>query len=70
MAIHVTLTGLRGLMMPLVGVGFYQYLAASRPDYASWALLLPFSLSFSGALIFVFLHLQLVRRERESAETG
>jgi len=70
MAIHVTLTGLRGLVMPLVGVGFYEYLSVSHPGYASWALLLPFSLTFSGALIFVFLHLQLVRRTRVPANTG
>jgi MFS family permease len=70
MAIHVTLTGLRGLVMPLIGVGFYEYLSVSHPEYASWVLLLPFTLTFSGALIFVFLHLQLVRRMRESTETG
>jgi hypothetical protein len=56
--------------MPLIGVGFYEYLSVSHPGYASWVLLLPFTLTFSGALIFVFLHLQLVRRMRESTETG
>jgi len=66
MAIHVTLTGLRGLVMPLVGVGFYEYLSVRQPDYAVWALLLPFTLTFSGALFFVALHLQLVRRTNTS----
>jgi hypothetical protein len=64
MAIHVMLTGLRGLVMPLIGVGFYEYLAAWWPEYAAWALLLPLALSFSGALVFVVLHLQLVHRRQ------
>lgn len=68
MAIHVMLTGLRGLIMPLIGVGFYQYLAAWRPEYGAWALLLPLSLSLCGALIFVVLHLQLVRRPHASGD--
>lgn len=67
MAIHVMLTGLRGLIMPLVGVGFYGYLASRRPEYGAWALLLPLSLSFCGALIFVVLHLQLVNRRNVSS---
>ncbi len=64
MAIHVMLTGLRGLIMPLIGVGFYEYLAAWWPQYEGWALVLPFSLTLAGAVIFVVLHLQLVRRTR------
>ena len=70
MAIHVMLTGSRGLVMPLIGVGFYQFLAAWRPEYSAWALLLPLSLSFCGAVIFVVLHLQLVRGPRASSDRG
>lgn len=66
MAIHVMLTGLRGLVMPLIGVGFYQYLAIHWPEYDAWALLLPLSLSVSGALSFVLLHLKLVHRQPAS----
>jgi len=62
MAIHVTLTGLRGLIMPLVGMGFYQYLLAAAPRYGEYALLLPLSLTVTGAVSFVVLHLQLRRR--------
>jgi MFS family permease len=68
MAIHVMLTGTRGLIMPLVGVGFYQFLSARWPEHAAWAMLLPLSLSLLGALIFVFLHLQLVRQFRSVAD--
>jgi len=63
MAIHVMLTGLRGLVMPLIGVGLYGRLSAWRPASGAWAMLLPVSLSFSGAVIFVVLHLQMMRRK-------
>jgi len=64
MAIHVMLTGLRGLIMPLIGVGFYEVLATWWPAYEAWALLLPLTLSLAGAFIFVAFHLQLIRRKR------
>lgn len=63
MAIHVTLTGIRGLVAPLVGVAFYQYLAGFAPERAAWALLLPLALSFAGSLWFVVLN-----RERRLSE--
>ncbi len=66
MAIHVMLTGLRGLAMPLVGIGFYQFLVAAAPAYKAYALLLPISLTLTGAVSFVFLHLQLRRRQAET----
>jgi len=69
MAIHVTLTGLRGLIMPLIGVGFYQYLAARWPQYEGWALLLPFTLTLAGAVIFVVLHLRLTPGAHTSGNT-
>ena len=70
MAIHVMLTGLRGLVMPLIGVGFYEYLAASQPQYQGWALLLPFTLTLAGAVIFVVLHLRLVQRTNGAGHAG
>jgi MFS family permease len=56
MAIHVSLTGLRGLVAPLVGIGFYQFVESRSPGYGPWAMLLPLSLTTLGALRFVFLH--------------
>ncbi len=55
MGIHVTLTGLRGLFMPTVGVLVYQALNAINPELGPKALLLPFALVVSGALLFVLL---------------
>ncbi len=55
MAIHVTLTGLRGLIAPLVGVAFYQALAALNPAWAPWAFGLPLLMSVAGSVWFVML---------------
>jgi len=67
MAIHVTLTGLRGLIMPIIGTGFYQYLAAHWPARAAYALLLPLSFSLAGSFLFVALHLE---RKHRLASSG
>jgi len=53
MAVHVTLTGLRGLIMPLVGILFYQWLTSIDSNYGQYALLLPFSITLMGAVLFV-----------------
>jgi hypothetical protein len=55
MAIHVTLTGIRGLIAPLVGVSVYQYLAEYDAALAPWAMSLPLMLSFAGSVWFVIL---------------
>ena len=65
MAIHVTLTGIRGLLAPLIGVAFYQYLAGSDPAQAPWALLLPLLLSLSGSVWFVRLSRYRLRQDQE-----
>ena len=56
MSIHVSLTGLRGLLMPIVGVAFMQYLESISPGYGAYAMLLPLLLCFLGSCWFVFLH--------------
>ncbi|MCF6262572.1 MAG: MFS transporter [Xanthomonadales bacterium] len=55
MGIHVTLTGIRGMIMPTVGVLVYQWLNSINPTLGPKALLLPFGLVVSGALLFVIL---------------
>ena len=67
MAIHVGLTGLRGLLMPVLGVSFYQYLKSVDPASGIYATLLPLSLSILGSFWFVFLHF---RRKRRLLERG
>ncbi len=58
MTIHVTLTGIRGLLMPVIGVLVYQRLEGTFPGQGVWAMLFPFSLSFLGSCWFVWLHVQ------------
>jgi MFS family permease len=62
MAIHVGLTGLRGLVMPLVGVAFYQYLQSVSPGSGIYSILLPLVLASLGSAWFVYLHLERTRR--------
>ncbi|MCA1780452.1 MAG: hypothetical protein LC637_14075 [Xanthomonadaceae bacterium] len=67
MGIHVSLTGVRGLLAPLAGVGLYQWLETTAPGNGRYVLLLPFALTLAGALVFV----QLARlRRRETAPRG
>ncbi len=53
MAVHVTLTGIRGLIMPILGVNLYYGLGWLDKGLAKYTLILPFILSFAGALAFV-----------------
>jgi len=56
MAIHVSLTGLRGLLMPIIGVAFIQFLDSVWPGSGAYSLLLPLLLCFLGTCWFVYLH--------------
>lgn len=56
MAIHVSLTGLRGLLMPIIGVWLMQYMESVSPGSAAYAMLLPLLLCFLGTCWFVYLH--------------
>ena len=65
MGIHVTLTGVRGLIAPLAGVAVYQYLESQQAGLGRWVLVFPFMLTLGGAVTFVILaHL----RRRENGE--
>jgi hypothetical protein len=61
MALHVTLTGIRGLFAPPVGIACYHLLENWRPAAGAWALLLPLALVIAGAREFTAM-----RRLRES----
>lgn len=65
MGIHVTLTGIRGLLAPLAGVLVYQALEAQQAGLGRWVLLFPFALTLGGAVTFVILA---ALRRREQAE--
>jgi hypothetical protein len=52
MALHVTLTGIRGLLAPPLGVAAYYLLESAFPGHGSFALLLPVALVGLGAWEF------------------
>ncbi len=62
MAIHVTLTGIRGLLAPLIGIAIYQWLEHLEPGRGRYVLLLPLGLTLMAACTFVVLA-RLKRRE-------
>lgn len=55
MGVHVTLTGVRGLIGPIVSVLLYNALAAHNPAWGPWVLLLCLSFVLSGAIGFVMM---------------
>jgi MFS family permease len=56
MALHVTMTGIRGLLTPPVAIGLYYLLDALHPGLGPAALLLPFALVVAGAQRFQVMH--------------
>lgn len=52
MGVHVTLTGIRGLLAPLLGVAAYRALDSIWAGHGAWMLLLPLLLNISGAISF------------------
>lgn len=66
MGIHVTLTGIRGLLAPLVGVSVYQLLENTQAGLGRFVLLFPFTLTLGGAVTFVLL----ARWRRQEIETS
>jgi hypothetical protein len=53
MGVHVTLTGVRGLIAPPLGMACYELLERLRPGAGTAALLLPLGLVTAGAIGFV-----------------
>ena len=66
MAIHVTLTGFRGLVMPFIGVSVYQFMVIHWTGNPACALLLPLAFTLAGSIYFVALHLERKRRHHGS----
>lgn len=58
MAVHVTLTGIRGLFAPLVGISFYQWLESIQAGNGRYALLLPLIITSTGGALFVWFNHQ------------
>lgn len=52
MGIHVSLTGVRGLIAPILGVALYQALERRAPGLGRYVLLFPALLTLAGAVTF------------------
>jgi len=63
MAVHVTLTGIRGFLAPLLGISFYQWLESVQTGAGQWALTMPLVVSSIGGLLFVRFNRQRVKGE-------
>ena len=70
LGLHVSLTGLRGLAAPLIGVWFFGLLESIGPGLGRWALLLPLALTASGSIWFWRFHRdhQRMTEEQEGSE--
>jgi MFS family permease len=55
MGVHVTLTGIRGLLAPMIGVGLYETLEWLRPGAGAWTLAACLGLTIVGAVWFVLM---------------
>jgi len=53
MALHVTLTGMRGLLAPPAAILAYHGLRRLAPGFETVSMLLPFALILAGAFLFM-----------------
>jgi cyanate permease len=67
MGVHVTLTGIRGLIAPFLGVGIYELLERWSPGTGVWTFLPCLMLNFTGALGFLLLRRQMQESEESAS---
>jgi hypothetical protein len=53
MALHVTLTGMRGLLAPPAAILAYHGLRRLAPGFETMSMLLPFAMILAGAFLFM-----------------
>lgn len=64
MAVHVTLTGLRGLIAPFAGVAIYEWLEASHTGAGGWLFVIASAVIAVGGLGFMFMARQLAPKHK------
>lgn len=69
MAVHVTLTGIRGVIAPFLALGLYEWFEALAEGSGAWCLAVAFSLSVCGAIGFVVTRKSLDTPHHDDAET-
>jgi MFS family permease len=53
MSVHMTLTGMRGMVMPLAGVALYQLVEFWSPGNGPWMMVVPLALNLAACIGFV-----------------
>ena len=69
MGVHVTLTGLRGMVAPPLGMLFYQLLETAQRGAGRYSILLPTLVTLTGALGFNHLRKQYYLSRKQSPST-
>jgi hypothetical protein len=64
MALHVTLTGLRGLTAPPLAILIYHGLREALPGFEAWSLVLPAGFILAGAWLFTGMRWRLASQPR------
>lgn len=70
MGVHVTLTGVRGMLAPPAGMLVYEALEHAGPGLGRWSLLLPLALLLAGASGFNAMRREHARRSMVTAGDG
>jgi hypothetical protein len=66
MGVHVTLTGLRGMIAPPLGIAVYEWLEWLHPGAGRWSLILPLALTTAGAAGFSSMRRQFDLEQRKA----
>ncbi|MGB8326090.1 MAG: hypothetical protein WCE48_00785 [Steroidobacteraceae bacterium] len=66
MGVHVTLTGVRGMIAPPLGMAVYEALEAAQPGAGRWSLVLPLLLTAAGAAGFTSMRWRFAREEEQA----
>jgi MFS family permease len=67
MGLHVTLTGVRGMIAPLSGVVIYEAFDTIQPGAGGWVFAVSLAIAACGALGFLVMRREMSRRERALA---
>jgi len=68
MSVHTTLTGIRGVCAPLIGIALYEMFEYVRPGAGAWVFALFGAISLVGAISFVVLARSMRREQREAPD--
>ncbi len=66
MGVHVTLTGIRGLLAPVIGVSLYETFEWLKPGAGAWVFAICLALTVIGAVWFVLMRRTLAGRGGDS----